>query len=265
MKNQEDTESLPVPEAAGPVLRCVLIEDDRLSARIMASLIEQSPRLRLVQTFETGQAGLTALLADPGGVDLLFLDVELTDMDGLELLAALEHPPLTILTTAKDNYALKAFEHRVLDYLLKPVKPARFHQAVNVAIKTIDERTARAQPLVQAPPAEAAEDTKLPHLFVRSDNQFVKVNFDELLWIEAKGDYVQVVLERQRSFSVHARMMDFENRLPADRFMRVHRSFIVNITKISVLQEGIVVIGQKVIPTSKVNRAKLNKRLNIID
>ena len=185
-------------------------------------------------------------------IDVLFLDIEMPGMTGLELTKNLgAKSPVIIFTTSKKDYAAEAFELNVADYIVKPVMPARFLQAVE-----------RAREICQSNTEEVtlAEDE---FIFIRDSNIVRKLKLQDILFAEAMGDYVKLFTP-QKFFAVHTTLKAVEERLPANYFLRVHRSYIIAISKIDTIQDGAIVINGKSIPVADAYRSALNKRMNIL-
>lgn len=191
-----------------------------------------------------------ANLLDQTPIDLVFLDIEMPVMSGLEFIRSLTNRPQIVLVTAKEGYALEAFDVDVTDYLLKPVSYGRFLQAVQRAQR-------------KAGTSAAADRPKLSHVFVKSDGRLVKIELDSIRWIEAQGDYV-VIRTTERRFIVHSTMKALEEKLPASHFARVHRSYIVSIDQIDGIEDTTILIDREVIPIGSSYRESLLQRLNTI-
>jgi DNA-binding LytR/AlgR family response regulator len=185
-------------------------------------------------------------------VDLLLLDIEMPGMSGLELARHLgENRPVIIFTTSKKEYAAEAFELNVADYIIKPVTPSRFIQAID-----------KARELLQS----NSEDFKVQQedfIFIRDSNIIRRMKLDDILYAEAMGDYVKLFTP-QKFYAIHATLKTVQERLPENRFLKVHRSYLVALSKIDTLQDGAIVIGGTSIPVADSYRAVLNKRLNIL-
>lgn len=185
-------------------------------------------------------------------VDLLLLDIEMPGMTGIELTKTLgSKKPVIIFTTSKKEYAAEAFELNVADYIVKPVVPARFIQAIDKAREILDSN---------------AEEVKMvddEFIFIRDSNIIRRLKLDDLLFAEAMGDYVKLYTP-QKFFAVHTTLKAVEERLPPTRFLRVHRSYIVALNKIDTLRDGALLIGEKSIPVADAYRSVLNKRMNIL-
>ena len=189
-------------------------------------------------------------------VDLVFLDVEMPGMTGLDLIRTLKDPPLFILVTSKPEYALEGFDLRVADYILKPVTFPRFLAAVQHSSELFDLR--------KTPAAYGPESTVDPRfLFARVNNQLVRIDYDNILFVQALGDYVTIHTPGKK-YTVHLTLKAIEERLPPARFARVHRSNIVAVDKVSSLEENSILIGKEMIPLSESHRAAFLKKMNIL-
>jgi DNA-binding LytR/AlgR family response regulator len=185
-------------------------------------------------------------------IDLIFLDIEMPGMTGLELTKNLgAKSPLIVFTTAKKDYAVEAFELNVVDYLVKPVTSSRFLQAVERANETI------------ASDKEEVKVEEQEFVFVKDNGILKRINVDDILYLEAMGDYVKVHTS-QKFHVLHATLKSIEEKLPASKFIRVHRSYIVSLSKIDFIQEGVISIGKATVPVADTYRTTLNKRLNLL-
>ena len=228
-------------------MRCAIVDDDEMSIRLITEYINQTDFLNLVGAYSSAIKASNVLLREP--VDLIFLDVEMPDMTGLELIKSLERKPQIILITSKKDYAIEAFEYQVADYLLKPVGYSRFLKAVTKARELFEVK----QKSASAP----------KHLYIKEDSVLVNVALNDIVWIEALGDYVTIHLT-DKKHTVLTTMKAMDGKLPSDEFMRVHRSFIVRVDKINNLDGNMLVVGKKLIPIGKSYRKALMYRLNIV-
>lgn len=226
-------------------MKCLVVDDEALSRAFMEHFIARHDALELVGSCESGIEAANVLQHQP--VDLLFLDVEMPEMSGMELIESLTERPQIILVTAKQDYAVQAFDVEVTDYLLKPVTYARFLKAVQRAEERVRLK-ARA-----APPSE--------YVFVKTEGRLVKLDLATIRWIEAQGDYVMIHTAHRRHL-VHSTMKGMQARLPADAFARVHRSYIVRLNQIADIADASIVIDRKVIPIGASYRNDLLRRLN---
>ena len=234
------------------ILRCLVVDDDPLSVQIVLNCVQNTPFLSAVGSFTNPAEAAEALRTNP--VDLLFLDVEMPLMSGIDLLRTLQHPPLVVLITSSKDYAVQAFEHAVVDYLVKPISYGRFLQAAQTALETA-QRQAAAADTIEAP-APGADFT-----FVKVDNKLVRVGFEDVRYVEALGDYVHIVTEKSKLI-VCSTLKAVEEKFPSSRFVRVHRSFIVNLNRIQPLEDNSEVVEGKYISVGQTYLREVLQRLN---
>jgi DNA-binding LytR/AlgR family response regulator len=216
----------------------------------MKQLVSQVKDLELVQECEDAMEAYN--LINSQQIDLIFLDIEMPGMTGLELTKNLgSKSPLIVFTTAKKDYAVEAFELNVVDYLVKPVTPSRFLQAVERANEAL------------ASDKEEVKVEEQEFVFVKDNGILKRINVDDILYLEAMGDYVKVHTS-QKFHVLHATLKSIEEKLPATKFIRVHRSYIVSLSKIDFIQEGVISIGKATVPVADTYRTTLNKRLNLL-
>ena len=228
-------------------MTCIIVDDDPLSVKMLEGLVVQTDFLSVEKTFQVPMEAIKYLRDHH--VDILFLDIEMPGMTGLELLGAVEDLPAVILVSSKADYALDAFHFDVEDYLLKPPTFARFLKAVKKVQDKIRD--------------DQAVQFKGDYVFVKSDAALVKVDIRQVQWIEALADYVAIVT-KEKKFVCHSTMKAIEAKLPVDQFVRVHRSYIVRIDQIDAIEDNSVSVGKKVIPVGGTYRDGLMGSLNLI-
>ena len=227
-------------------MRCAIVDDDDVSRAVLKKYVNQHGDLELVITCASAVEAVRELRQTE--VDLMYLDVEMPEMTGLELMRSLDKCPQVILVTSKEGYALEAIELEVTDYLVKPIEYSQFLKA-----------TARAQRRHAQPPAPISDK----HIFVRYDGRLTKLDLQDVVRIEAKGDAIMVHTTKT-VYQVSATMKAIEASLPEADFVRVHRSHIVRIDRIVDIEETNLVIGRDVIPVSASHRAGLLRRLRTL-
>lgn len=228
-------------------LTCFIIDDDKISLRILQALVEKTNFLELKGVFDNSLEAFKVLIEQD--IDLLFLDVEMPDMTGLELLATIEQRPQIILTTSKPQYAVDAFEYEVADFLLKPIiNYARFLKAVRKAKANYDKLNN----------LTVLNDNKngSEQIFIKVDSLLVNFNLKDIQYIEASGDYVKIYCD-SKPVIVHCKLRTVEERLPPSDFLRVHRSFIVRLDKVKNIDNNNLQIENTIIPISTSYRNKL--------
>lgn len=233
-------------------LRCLVVDDDPLAIQIVENCISNTPFLAHVASCESAIAAAEVLRQQP--IDLLFLDVEMPLMSGLDLLRTLQNPPLVVLITSNKGYAVEAFEYDVLDYVVKPISYARFLKAAQKALDAVEARATLTNDTIEAP--QNAEFT-----FVKVDSRLVKVLFDDVRYVEALGDYVHIVTG-QSKLIVYSTMRAVEEKFPATLFVRVHRSFIVNLKRVQTIEDNTIILDNKHIPIGQTYLREVFQRLN---
>jgi len=226
-------------------LRCLIVDDEPLAIDIVVNYLQRLG-IQHPQTCTNGVDAFQLLRRQP--VDLLFLDIEMPQLTGFDLLKSLSQRPLVIITTAYRDYAVEGFEWEALDYLVKPFSFPRFLQAMEKATRTL-----------QPSPTPESPDEK-DSLFLRADNQWVRIDTADLLYIESLRDYVRVVT-KTKTYIVHQSLADITAKLPAERFIRVHRSYTLALDRVDKINQHCAYIGDKVIPISRANRPDVYRRL----
>ncbi|NJK96104.1 MAG: response regulator transcription factor [Bacteroidetes bacterium] len=223
------------------MINCIVVDDEPFAIGLLEDFIRKVPFLELVQTCENALEALEILKR--GNIDLMFLDIKMPDINGLDLLKSLKNPPVVIFTTAYSEFAVESYNLDALDYLLKPVPFDRFLRSVNKAREYIEIGRAGSNADI---PVEKAE---LDYFFVKANYQILKINFSDILYLEGLKDYVKIYCG-PKAIMTNQSMKHIESRLPSASFVRVHRSYIVSLDKITSITKNRVVIGDKHIPVS---------------
>lgn len=222
-------------------INCVIVEDEPLARNLMIEYVRKVPTLNLIEACSNPLAAIEVLRNNQ--IDLLFLDVQMPELTGISFLKILQKKPLVVLTTAYSEYALEGYELDVADYLLKPITFERFLKAVDKVIQRLTNAT---QPVTIAHDTAKAE-SKNAFVFVKDGTKLVKVQLDDILYVEGLKDYVTIHTRQQKVVSLQ-RLKALEEQLPADKFIRIHNSFIVALRAIDVIHKGEVQIGQALLP-----------------
>ena len=215
-------------------MTCVAIDDEPIALEVLEEYISKTPNLELLKTFTDGFKAIEFIKENK--VQLIFLDIQMPQITGLQLLKSLSEPPLVIFTTAYSNYAIEGFNLNAIDFLLKPFEFDRFLKAVNKASEYISYRER---------PAEAVTNTNF--IFVKSDYQIIKIDLTDISMIEGMDDYVKIFTGKKMILS-NMTMKDILSKLPASNFTRVHRSFIVSLNHIESVRNKRIKIGEKFVP-----------------
>lgn len=231
------------------MLKTLIADDELLARKLIGQFSERCGKLEVIGSFANG-IEVRELLKEEQ-VDLIFLDIEMPGLSGIDLLRSTPVLPQVVLTTHHKEYALEAFEYDITDYLVKPITYSRFLKAVEKA-----ER-------LQALDTNEGKGTQKKELFVKVDSRLIKIDGDEILFIEAYGDYVKIHLADQKLLA-HTTMTSFEQTLPNEEFVRVHRRFIVRLEKILELRKTSILVEDKEIPVSKSYRQNLLDKLRFV-
>jgi DNA-binding LytR/AlgR family response regulator len=234
-------------------MRCIIIDDEEMARAIIEQFISTNNSLSLIESFTNAIDAIKYL--NHNEVDLIFLDIHMPGFTGFDLIQTKKNLPKVIFTTSDKNFAIEAFEYEcIVDYLLKPITLERFEKAIEKAKNFKITSGAIAQ--------KETEDLT-QELYVNIDRRLVKINFQAINLIEAKGDYIQIKTD-SKNYIVHSTLKKIEDKLPDKLFLKVHRSYIINTTKIIDIEDNSVLIGNNVIPVSRSNRSELMNRLNLL-
>ena len=237
-------------------IKSILIDDEPLALEVLKSHLHNFPRIEIVNTFSNAGDAMNWL--ESNHVDVVFTDIQMPGITGLELVKnQYPAPHAVIFTTAHTNFAADAFEFEALDYLLKPISPERMDKAIKRLEEYISIKRGTNEDV----------SVKPDFVFVKVDGQHQKIAYNDILFVEAFADYVKIWISNEKRIVTLQTMRNMETALPAERFVRIHRSYIVSKSHIEAIQNNAVVIGQKQLPIGKnykelvqsiVNNAKLN-------
>jgi DNA-binding LytR/AlgR family response regulator len=231
-------------------MNALIIDDNAIARSVLRKLCSQQKDIVIAGECASAEEGYGFLQQTV--VDLLLLDIEMPGMSGIELVENLgKNRPVIIFTTSKKEYASEAFDLNVADYIVKPVMPARFSQAMVKVREMIGSDT------------EEVKWGEEEFIFIRDSQVIRRLKIEDILFAEAMGDYVKLYTP-QKFYAIHTTLKAVEDRLPASRFLRVHRSFLVALSKIDTIQDGVLIIGDKPVPVADAYRKALNSRMNIL-
>lgn len=237
----------------GTVLKCVIVDDNKLASQVIEQLIGQVDYLELIGTFHSPVDAFNFLQKE--NTDLIFLDIEMPGMTGFELVKNLERRPIVIPITANKEYAVEAFEIKAADYLVKPVTLPRFISAVSRAkeiFETIEHK------------GEVSTSGKnKDYIFVRSNSVLTKIKIGDIIYIQASGDYVNIFTKNKR-YTVHITLRGIEEKLPSDKFYRLHRSYLVALDQVDAVEEGTAYLEKHPLPIGEQFKKELLRKLNLI-
>ena len=220
-------------------LKCLIVEDEPLARNLLAEYVKKISYLELTEASSNPLHALEVLRNHP--IDLMFLDIQMPEITGITLLKTLHKKPLVILTTAYSEYALESYDLDVVDYLLKPITFDRFLKAVDKASQRIN--------LPAAIPDRPASEQGKPFVFIKDGTKLVKINYDDILFVEGLKDYVTIVTKTQKIVSLQ-RLKSLETQLPPEKFIRIHHSYIIALKAVDTVHKGEVQIGTHFIPIS---------------
>lgn len=228
------------------MLRCLAVDDESLALQLLTDYIRKVPFLDLVAT--AGDAFEAARVLQENQVDLLFIDIQMPGLTGLQFIQSLSKRPMVIIITAYKKFAPEGFDLDVVDYLVKPVGIDRFLKACNKAQELQELRTAKTSPI------------EAEFFFVNVDYSLVKVVFADIVWIEGSGDYVKIHLKSApKPLLVRTTAKTLESELPADKFLRIHKSYIVSKSSITAVRKNSIFIGELELPVGETYREVLRQ------
>jgi len=237
-------------------MNCIIIDDEATARAIIEQLCSKVPSLNVLEAFPNAMQAIKYL--NQNEVDLIFLDIHMPDFTGFDFIQTLKNPPKIILTTSDAQFAIEAFEYDcIVDYLVKPIALPRFEKAIQKAATIAVKATENVGD------SGSVETSSGNDLYVNIDRRLIKIDIPSIYLIEAKGDYINVKTE-DKNYTVHSTLKKIEDKLPRDLFLKVHRSFVINIKKIIDIEDNSVLIKKDVIPVSRSNRPELMKRLNLL-
>ena len=240
-------------------MQCIIVDDEAAARTILRKLASNNENLEVQAEFSNAIQAIKHL--NQNEVELIFLDIHMPDFNGFDFIQTIKNPPKIILSTSDRNFAIEAFEYDcIVDYLVKPIVQDRFDKAIKKALNfspsEISETTSTEK--VEANPKDSGND-----LYVNIDRRLIKIDIPTIYLIEARGDYI-LIKTSGKNYTVHSTMKKIEDKLPDSLFLKIHRSFIINVDKIIDIEDNSVLIEKDVIPVSRSNRPELMKRLNLL-
>ncbi|MEM6719876.1 MAG: LytTR family DNA-binding domain-containing protein [Bacteroidota bacterium] len=235
-------------------MNCIIIDDERLARTIIKTLCDDIDVLHVVGEFPNAMQAIKYL--NENEVDVIFLDIHMPDFTGFDFVKTLKNPPSIVLTTSDPKFAIEAFQYEcIVDYLLKPITADRFKAAVSKAKK---------HQLLNTKTEEAKTETTYENdFYINIDRRLIKIDIPSIYLVEAKGDYIHIKTE-DKNYTVHSTLKKIEEKLPDSLFLKIHRSYIINLKKIIDIEDNSVLIKKDVIPVSRSKRPELMKRLDLL-
>lgn len=228
------------------MLKCCILDDEPLAIKLLSGYVAKTPVLEL--TLATTDPFKALATVQSGEVDLILLDIQMPELTGIQFMKIIENKCGVIITTAYKDYALQGFEFDVIDYLLKPISFEKFHAAIQKATQRLN---------TQLPPKEYNH-----YLFVKSEHRLIKVNFDEIFYFESFRDYITIHTTSDKIMTLQS-LRSFEETLPSDKFLRIHKSHLIAIDKISAIENNRILINNTFLPIGEVYRDHVFTKLQL--
>lgn len=236
-------------------MNCIIIDDEATARAIVAHHCSKVADLDVIEEFDNAIDGLKFL--NQQNIDVVFLDIHMPGFSGVDFVQTLKNSPKIVLTTSDTEFAIEAYEYEaIVDYLVKPITDERFEKSIQ-KIKNSFAKTPT-QKVAADSSSEIGDD-----LYINIDRRLIKLHFNEILVIEAKGDYIDIKTQT-KEYHVHTTLKKIKEKLPEKMFLQIHRSFIINFSKIIDIEDNSVLIEKKVIPVSRSSRPELMRRLNLL-
>ena len=239
-------------------IKCIVVDDEPIARQYLSDYIAKMSQLELLAVFSSAKNAWEII--GSGTVELVFLDIQMPGLTGIEFIRTLQKKPAIILTTAYSEYALEGYELDVADYLLKPISFDRFAKAVNKVVKRLEKQVGNIS--IGLSPADENETTTRDFIFVKSGYKSVKVNISDILYVEGMKEYV-VIHTKDKKFTKLDRMKNMENFLKEKGFIRVHKSYIVSVKNIDAVFGNTIEINQKQLPLGRSFRDEVNNALGM--
>ena len=245
-------------------MNCIIVDDDKLSTKIISEHIRKTSKLNLICSFDNAITAINFLSSKAGNIQLVFLDIEMPEMNGLEFIRSIDAAHLQIIIySSQEKYALESYEYNVTDYLLKPLTYSRFLKAINKAEDNLNKPSGTV-------PTEVKPSASGEEIYLRINNSLKCVKYEDIVYLKAMENYVALNLS-DKCYTVHYTMRDIMTKLPSELFLRVHRSFAVNARKIKRLNASKLVLASNAdgaeveIPIGKSFRKMVMFNFNMLD
>jgi DNA-binding LytR/AlgR family response regulator len=233
-------------------IKCIIVDDEPLSQEVVERYVNDFPRLELFATCSNAIEAIEVIQNQ--SIDLIFLDINMPKLSGINFLKSLNNPPLVIFTTAYPEYAVQGFDLDVVDYLLKPFSFDRFLKAVNKAIIKLNI-------LNEGKKTNAGNSNEQNYLLIKADKKIYKTDYDDILYFQSCGDYVKIIAKEKTLIS-HKTLKDIYSELPEHLFVRIHKSYIIPLKRISFIEGNRIYIGKESLPIGLSFKENLLAKLN---
>ncbi|MDF4202527.1 LytTR family DNA-binding domain-containing protein [Maribacter sp. SA7] len=236
-------------------MNCIIIDDEATARAVVKQLCSKIPELDVIEEFDNAISAIKFL--NQQTIDVIFLDIHMPGFSGVDFIQTLKDPPKVVMTTSDTDFAIAAYEYEcIVDYLVKPITLERFEKCID-KIKSSSVKKPQVQAAGQQKTSEGED------LYINIDRRLIKLKLNEILVIEAKGDYIDIKTEKE-DHRVHTTLKKIKEKLPEKLFLQIHRSYIINFTKIIDIEDNSVLIAKNVVPISRSNRPELMRRLNLL-
>lgn len=237
-------------------MNCIIVDDEPMAIKVLQSHIQHIENLNIVGTYNSALAAFSAL--QTLSVDLIFLDIQMPKMSGITFVKAINQSPYIVLTTAHREYALESYELNIVDYLLKPIALERFMKTI-AKIYALEQKPTVPTTFPSIPTEVTINNTK-PFVYVKSDRQYTKVLLEDILYVESIKNHVIIATEHEKITTLLS-ISQMETKLPEQYFIRIHRSFIVNLNRINQFSNTHILVKEKYLPIGRLYKNEVLKRL----
>ena len=232
-------------------MKCIIVDDDLIALKLIKQLISKVPEIELINEFTSAQEALD-FINNKNKIDLIFLDIEMPQMSGLEFIRAQNHKAQIVLVSGHSGYAAEAFDYNVTDFLTKPLQFERFLKAVQ-KVKEIQENLRTSNRV-----------NRTGDLYLKQGSRLVHINERDILYVEALADYVTVHCDSGEKFTILSTMKSIEHKLSSEDFVRIHRSYIIRLEKIKAIEDDTVSVGPIILPISRSQKPVLFDKLHLL-
>lgn len=231
------------------MIKTIIVEDELMARKSLENFCSKYPIINLIGSYESAEEALKTIESD--SCELIFLDIEMPGMTGLELMEKIPYLPQVVFTTGNKEYAYEAYEYDITDFLKKPISTERFAKAIEKVVDTKERRNA------------IATSSEKHEIYVKTDGRYVRLAYNDILYFENVGDYIKAI-STHGTYIFHDTMKGLDQKITNPRFLKVHRSYIVNMNYIKDIEDNTIVIEKKVIPVSRAYKSVLMNSLNLI-
>lgn len=237
-------------------MNCIIVDDEKTARAIVAKLCSTIPDIQVLEEYDNAIEAIKFL--NQQEVDVVFLDIHMPGFSGVDFVQTLKNSTKIVLITSDTDFAIAAYEYEaIVDYLVKPITAERFQKSIQKVQKALDKKT------VEEPQESETTPQAVEELYINIDRRLIKLKLKDILFIEAKGDYIDITTVG-KTYHVHTTLKKIKDKLPEKIFLQIHRSNIINFTKIIDIEDNSVLIEKKVIPISRSSRPELMRRLNLL-